>query len=248
MCFRLQSSAAFTTLLKQSGSKNAGRLHLIAPSLRHCRAISQIVDIPVKTPGEPTLCYDAEWLAVLRETHDMMNLTRGPTRFPTAFADAPPARLEHMAAVREALGAAAGDLQPIPQDMFTRTVDTSIRGQGSAPTSIPRNPQTDAVLRLLGRPWNLSAYDSALVAPALTGDDLLGDDAMVSGEGGDPMFEPVEINNFNPFAYSDDKDRKRPKLSAMLGAAGAGASGSAPAAATATPSNPEEIDIGTDSD
>lgn len=208
----------------------------------------QIVDVPVKAPGEPTLCYDAEWLAVLRETHGMMNLTRGPTRFPTAFADAPPVALEHVTAVRDALGTAAGALSPIPQDTFTKTVDTSKRGQGSAPTSIPRNPQTEAVLRLLGRPWNLSAIGGTLAGPGLTGDDLLGGDAMVPGDGGDPMFEPVEINNFDPFAFSDDKDRKRPKLSAALAAADAGGGTAAAVAVAAAPSNPEEIDIGTDSD
>jgi hypothetical protein len=200
----------------------------------------QIVSVPTpEFAGEPKICYDEEWLAILRETHDMMNLSLGPTRFPSPFSAAPAAHPDHRKAVRSMLGLA---LKPIPEDLFTRTVDGTIRGQGTAPTSIPQNPQTLEVLRLIGRPWNLTREDALPQRGALTGDDLLGDDGMFSGAD-DPMFEPVEIHNFDPFAYLDTKDQnKRRKLSEMLSEADA----KAKSAGLAGTSNPEEIDIGSD--
>jgi Lariat debranching enzyme, C-terminal domain len=242
----------------------------------------QIVDVPVAKSGPKTLCYDEEWLAILRETHGMMNLRRGPTRFPTPLAAAPAVAPEPRAAVAAALDDAAGNAGAgangaeasssggggrvrgaIPPEGFTQTVDAGKRGQGESPRAVPRNPQTEAVLRLIGRPWNLSHEDAARV-PGVH-------DFMAGAQGGDndqsPMFDAVEINNLDPFAYSDAKEQKhgkRPKLSALLPDAGreqADAQGVAsamevetqaqdtrPAAATAAAQhNPEEIDIGSDS-
>ena len=113
----------------------------------------QIVEIPVDTPAPKVFSYDEEWLAVLRETHDMLALSRRPTRFPTAFNAAPEVSREHRDAVSQALANSGGS--EIPADGFVQTVDPTKRGQGSPPTSIPPNPQTMHVLKLLGREWNL---------------------------------------------------------------------------------------------
>ena len=84
----------------------------------------------------------------------------------------------------------------------------------------------------------------------LTGDDLLGDDGDASGQEGaaNPMFDAIEIHNLDPFAFSDAKEAqaaKRPKLSdAIASAVSAGNC----AAGAAIGANPEEIDIGSDSD
>ena len=218
------------------------------------------MDVPVATPGEKAIKYDEEWLAILRETHDLMNLRRGPTRFPTPFSAAPAAAQEHRDAIAAAFaeGTFCGPGGRVP-DAFVQTVDASQRGQGKPPTIIPRNPQTVGVLRLIGQSWNLS-HDTGAGAgvPLLTGDDLLADDDPSPKGGADPMFDALEINNLDPFAFSDAKDAqeaaKRPKLSALLAdAAGNGVRGP-PAGAGAFPaqsvrvSNPEEIDIGSESE
>eukprot|EP00892_Ulva_mutabilis_P005651 jgi/Ulvmu1/3458/UM016_0078.1 len=212
------------------------------------RTFVQVIDIPVRSPGPNEVWFDEEWLAILRETHGMMNLSRGPTRFPTAFASPPATTAEHRSAVAEALQAAGG--AAVPADGFARTVDPSKRGQGAMPTSIPRNPQTEAVLRLIGKPWNLggnggdgigSALATAAAAP-LTGADLLGDDGPGNGASGDApididaMFQPVDIHNMDPHAISDAK------IKGEAAAFGVGDSGST-ADASASLHNPEEIDI-----
>ena len=283
----------------------------------------QIVEIPIDTPRPHTVCYDEEWLAVLRETHGMMNLQRRPTKFPTSFAAAPASAAEHRAAVADALaqradsvdGAAAAPaaaqqtgtggqaadgadgaaanvaadsmgqaaqrpLYSIPPRLFTRTVDTTRRGQGQAPVGVPRNPQTEEVLRILGKPWNLSQGGSSVdAAQMLAGSDLLGQGGGQSGRGvpdgqgaaatqEEPMFDAVEIHNFDPYAFNDAQagaEVKRPKLGALLeqagrggqsaadGQAGADAAASGGAAQNVVPAstgnvaNPEELDIGSDS-
>lgn len=222
--------------------------------------LPQIVDVPVTKPADKVLHFDEEWLAILRETHDIMNLRRGPTRFPSPFAMAPAAAAEHRVAVATALEASTSG-RKVPT-AFVQTVDAGKRGQGTPPSDIPRNPQTEALLQLIGRPWNLSHSFEGIVGALLTGDDLLEDDADVSPPDGrpDPMFDALEINNFDPFAYNNAKEAKRPKLSALLEAAAAPAA-TAPASRDATPfavcngstdaavpANPEEIDIGSDSD
>lgn len=214
----------------------------------------QVIDIPVAAPGPKEIRYDEEWLAILRETHGIMNLTRSPTRFPTAFADPPAAGAEHRGVVAEALAAAGGPA--VPADAFVATVDASKRGQGQMPTSIPRNPQTEAVLRLIGRPWNLGGAEggaggagAGLAAhEPLTGDDFLEDDPAERGQAGaGGMFAPIDIHNMNPHAISDARNRASVDVEsgAAAGTAGAGSGGVARdnGGAGAAIQNPEEIDI-----
>lgn len=207
----------------------------------------QIIDVPVAAPGPKEVQYDPDWLAILRETHAIMNLSRSPTRFPTAFAAPPPAAAEHRAAVDAALAAAGGPA--IPPDGFARTVDPGKRGQGNMPTAVPRNPQTEAVLRLIGRPWNLggeagaAALGVAGVVP-LTGDDLLGREADAAVQvGGDTMFEAVDIHNMDPHAISDARAAASAEGNGK--AVGDGVGGGGPGT---TVRNPEEIDIDGSSD
>lgn len=127
---------------------------------------TQVVDFPQAT-GDKVLSYDAEWLAVLRSTHSMLSLQRhvpqrpgtwllmvthnsayatdmqrvGPTPEATAFIDA----------------ALATNGAHIPTN-FAKTVPEAgpdPPNRGRMPTSNPRNPQTEALLRLIGCEWNL---------------------------------------------------------------------------------------------
>jgi hypothetical protein len=88
-----------------------------------CWSNLQVVDIPVQSPAPKVFSYDEEWLAVLRETHDMLALSSRPTRFPTAFNAAPEVAREHREAVAEALAESGGS--EIPADAFVQTVDPS---------------------------------------------------------------------------------------------------------------------------
>lgn len=210
-------------------------------------AILQVLEIPVDQPAPKEFTYDEEWLAVLRETHNMLELSRRPTRFPTPFNAAPEVAQEHRDAVAQSLKEQGGPL--IPKDGFVQTVDPKKKGQGQSPRSIPRNPQTEHVLKLIGREWNLGGstndkgsgtqgrvtlddlFAVAGDAAATNGDndsDVVEDDADDSG-----MFEKIEIHNMDPHAISDAKiqdERAAAVKAASAAAAAAAAAGLMPEA------------------
>lgn len=134
------------------------------------------MDFPEAT-GEKVLSYDAEWLAVLKTTHHMLSLQRhtaerpgacgqhvkqmpcsvvpaGVCRiFPTADMQRTGPSAEAMAFVDAVL---ANGVQ-IPSS-FAKTVPEAGPApprRGRMPRSNPRNPQTEALLKLIGCEWNL---------------------------------------------------------------------------------------------
>jgi Lariat debranching enzyme, C-terminal domain len=143
------------------------------------------VDVPAPAAGgPPKIEYDEEWLAILRETHSLLRLDRRQVAFPTALEEAPPVADAHREHVRAALAAAGGSRIP---SNFVQMVNTGQRGQGSMPQSIPKNPQTEAVLEILGRPWNLHKET-------------------VQHFQRDYLFDAIEINNFDPHGISDARE------------------------------------------
>lgn len=227
--------------------------------------VVQIVEIPVDTPAPKVFSYDEEWLAVLRETHDMLALSRRPTRFPTPFHSAPEVTREHRDVVSQSLAEKGG--AQIPADGFVQTVDPHKRGQGEPPRSIPRNPQTMHVLKLLGREWNLGGGGNDQEDGAqgrVTIEDLFeaaGDVAAMHEEDDavddDGMFKNVELHNMDPHAISDAKAEggSDPAAAGLMPEAVKGrAIDSGPNTAPVVGKqeqgvgNPEELDIGDDWD
>lgn len=119
------------------------------------RDFLQIVEFP-DAGGPLEFSYDEEWLAVLRATHSCMSLSRAPVALPAgAPAGVAP---QDMQAVRELLAAQPGGAR-VPNN-FSPTAPAHAAGvpermQGTMPRAAVRNPQTVALLALLGLPYNL---------------------------------------------------------------------------------------------
>ena len=119
------------------------------------RCALQIVEFP-DAEGPLEFSYDEEWLAVLRATHSRMSLSRAPVTLPAgAPAGVAP---QDVQAVRELLAAQPGGAR-VP-DNFAPTAPAHAAGalermQGTMPRVAVRNPQTEALLALLGLSYNL---------------------------------------------------------------------------------------------
>lgn len=110
--------------------------------------------------------YDEEWLAIMRGTHDLMNLNPRGRPLPGMGALRRGADPADVNTVREALAARGG--AEVPQN-FAPTAPAyhdpagagggpgfkTPKPRGRMPTQHVRNPQTEALLGMLGLPYNL---------------------------------------------------------------------------------------------
>ncbi|GAB4818925.1 hypothetical protein N2152v2_005971 [Parachlorella kessleri] len=117
------------------------------------RNFLQVVEFP-EADGPLEFSYDEEWLAILKATHSLVNLQRRPWPVP---AQAPPVTQAQLEDIRQRLQQQGGPRVP---DNFVPTAPAydpaNPRMQrGSMPTELPRNPQTVALLDLLGLSYNL---------------------------------------------------------------------------------------------
>lgn len=120
------------------------------------RGFLQVLDFP-EAKGPKHLCYDEEWLSVLRGTHHLLSLTPRPKQLPGMGGTRTGPSEADTAFVRAALADRGG--ATIPSN-FVRTArghdpkDPSMR-RGRMPQSSPRNPQSEALLNLIGVSFNL---------------------------------------------------------------------------------------------
>ena len=134
---------------------------------------TQVVEFP-EAQGPLEFSYDEEWLAVLRATHHLLGLGRRPPPLPPS---APPVSEADLAEVRRRLeegqaaaagrgGGTSGTATPHPPPTFPippnfqPTAPAYSPGdpglqRGHMPQRPVRNPQTLALLGLLGLPYNL---------------------------------------------------------------------------------------------
>mmetsp|Transcript_4438 Transcript_4438/g.12800 ORF Transcript_4438/g.12800 Transcript_4438/m.12800 type:complete len:740 (-) Transcript_4438:2240-4459(-) len=130
------------------------------------RGFLQVVDFP-DAQGPKQLCYDEEWLAVLRGTHHLLSLHPRPRPLPGMGGARNGASEADLAFVQSALAARGGTVIP---DNFVRTAkaydpkDPAMQ-RGRMPQSSPRNPQSEALLQLIGVPYNLDPPDELLPGP-----------------------------------------------------------------------------------
>ncbi|KXZ49477.1 hypothetical protein GPECTOR_21g703 [Gonium pectorale] len=118
--------------------------------------------IELDAPGPPELHYDEEWLAVLRSTHAMTNLRFQHAPLPGMGSLRTGPRPEDVQFVRRAL--AERGTSRIP-DNFAATaapydpVAQAGQRKGRMPQRHERNPQTVALMEMLGLPYNLDHAD-----------------------------------------------------------------------------------------
>ncbi|GFR48380.1 hypothetical protein Agub_g10272, partial [Astrephomene gubernaculifera] len=128
--------------------------------------------IELDAPGPPELHYDEEWLAVLRGTHQLTNLRFKHAPLPGMGMLRSGPRPEDVEFVRQVFAARGSTRIP---DNFTATAQPydPQRQQGQRKGRMPqrheRNPQTVALLEMLGLPYNLDHKDvngAAAAGPA----------------------------------------------------------------------------------
>jgi lariat debranching enzyme len=125
------------------------------------RSFLQVVDFP-EAQGPRQVEYDAEWLAVLRATHGLTCLRQ---RAPPPPPPQPPTEAE-VEAVRRLLAARGGPAVP-PNFVQTAPPHDAAGGahqRGRMPRGGARNPQTVALLEMLGLPYNLDPQGEAAAA------------------------------------------------------------------------------------
>lgn len=182
------------------------------------RDFLQVLELPLKGPKE--FHYDAEWLATLRTTHNLLSLDRrAPTLPAFGHLRAGPKKedLEHVQQVLSQRGTQV----PNNFQMTAPAHDPHRKGnRGQMPRTAIRNPQTVAFLEMLGLEYNLEGSRpggwggggngrfvqgggaaGAPVAPAANPEEIdLGDeedldaDAVDEGDADeDPMFRKMQL-------------------------------------------------------
>ena len=140
---------------------------LAAPAQSQCRSPPptarlyhprpQLVEFP-DADGPLEFSYDDEWLAILRSTHSLTSLQQRGPQLPPVAAPVSPVDL---ADVRRRLEQRGGARVP---DNFVATVHAydpaAPPQQGRMPRRATRNPQTEALMQLLGLPYTLDVADS----------------------------------------------------------------------------------------
>ena len=130
-------------------------------SLEKClpgRQFLQVVDFP-EANGPLEFSYDAEWLAILKSTHDMTSLQPRPPPPPPAdpVTEAEVAQVQEMLHRRPQGG-------KIPEN-FEQTapvhVENGCTRRGRMPQWSPRNPQTVALFDMLGLSYNLDFHSNS---------------------------------------------------------------------------------------
>ncbi|KAK9903387.1 hypothetical protein WJX75_004587 [Coccomyxa subellipsoidea] len=117
------------------------------------RAFLQVLELP-DAEGPKVFSYDEEWLAILRTTHSLLSLDRKAVPLPGMGALRRGPNLEDVQYVGEALAARGGP--EVPHNfMPTAPGHDGRQRRGVMPTHAVRNPQTVALLEMLGLPYNL---------------------------------------------------------------------------------------------
>ncbi|WIA35356.1 hypothetical protein OEZ86_003807 [Tetradesmus obliquus] len=115
------------------------------------RDFLQVVELDVQGPLE--LCYDAEWLAVLRSTHQLMSTSRTAPPLPDTRTGPKPEDVAFVEQLLQQRGSSS-----IPNN-FAPTAPAynpaAGRARGNMPRADLRNPQTEALLEMLQLPYNL---------------------------------------------------------------------------------------------
>ena len=201
------------------------------------RQFLQVVELEARGPLR--LEYDAEWLAVLRATHGLTSLAREPPPLPPAWGARAGPPQEDLEFVRAALAARGGAAVPANFAQTAPPHDPSgARRRASQPAGVPRNPQTEALFELIGRPFNLDHRQAG-------GGGIGGGGGFGGGGGGaqqrGPQLVPTQV-----WAGAGAASAARAPTF-VAGDAGA-AAGAALPGAPPPPRNPEEIDIDGDED
>ncbi|KAK9834519.1 hypothetical protein WJX74_003551 [Apatococcus lobatus] len=253
------------------------------------RGFLQVVDFP-EASGPKELCYDKEWLAVLRSTHRLMRMQQRQPPLPGhdlpfwatpskgARRSVPPEqtyvwqqpedsqglldaaanlKAEWQSGGGQRLGPPLKDLDAI-EDAFKGRGSCTIphnfqptapchdpqggQRRGSMPKSLPRNPQTLALLAMLGLPYNLDpptdgrGFGNNHPAPAQANPEEIDLDAVSNGDAAAVNPEEIDLDGLEepPDAGAAEANPEEIDLDGL----------DEPLDAGAAETNPEEIDLG----
>ncbi|KAK9868315.1 hypothetical protein WJX84_007760 [Apatococcus fuscideae] len=176
------------------------------------RGFLQVVDFP-EASGPKELCYDKEWLAVLRSTHRLMRMQQRQPPLPGGGQRLGPP-LKDLDAIEDAFKGRGSCT--IPHNFQPTAPCHDPQGgqrRGSMPKSLPRNPQTLALLAMLGLPYNLDpptdgrGFGNNHPAPAQANPEEIDLDAVSNGDAAavnpeeidlDGLEEPPDAAETNP--------------------------------------------------
>lgn len=151
----------------EAGKRHATETRFLA--LDKClprRGFLQVLDFP-EAKGPKELCYDEEWLSILRSTHHLFCMTPKAKPLPGMGGARRGASAADMAFVREALATRGGPTIPLNFVKTARGHDPHDRNiqQGRMPQDSQRNPQSEALFQLIGVPYNLESESESLPPP-----------------------------------------------------------------------------------
>ncbi|GIL81793.1 hypothetical protein Vretimale_1395 [Volvox reticuliferus] len=134
------------------------------------REFLQVIEMEApQLSGKPELQYDEEWLAILRSTHQLTNLDFKHMALPGMGGQRSGPRPEDLEFVQQTLAARGTSRVP---DNFVITAEPYNpalgQRQGRMPQRHQRNPQTVALLEMLGLPYNLDHHDPRGKGPPAT--------------------------------------------------------------------------------
>eukprot|EP00878_Enallax_costatus_P042528 GHUV01049917.1.p1 GENE.GHUV01049917.1~~GHUV01049917.1.p1 ORF type:complete len:404 (+),score=111.54 GHUV01049917.1:504-1715(+) len=116
------------------------------------RDFLQVVELPVEGPLE--LCYDPEWLAILRSTHDLMSTSKTAVPLPPNWGGRTGPKQYDIDFVDQLFKQRGTTAIPHNFAMTAPPYDPSQgRRRGNMPRTDLRNPQTEALLQMLGLRW-----------------------------------------------------------------------------------------------
>ena len=187
------------------------------------RQFLQIIDFPEAT-GPKVLSYDAEWLSILKTTHNLTSLHPRPPP-PPPPESVTEAQITEIQAVLAAMSGTSGDSGQIPLDFQPTAPAYSVQEDGHRSGRMPqravRNPQTVALFQLLGLDYNLDHGNA--------GGGMMGG-GIGAGAGGVPaVLNPEEIDLDLNSDEDEGEDGGRASEMEMI-------------------ENPEEIELGDDED
>lgn len=169
------------------------------------RQYLSIMHVPSKVPREEArLEYDAEWLAIIRKTHNMLCTERRKVDMPADFVEISNSEINDIKKRLEDRHCSEGLAIP---DNFSQTVSSyhdPMFGRNCPPLPMMGNPQTDSLLGALGLEHLLTVpFDPGMASFASLQPEIRQSNVQDDNE--------IDIDNLSEENEGDSQGKERPK-------------------------------------